>query len=407
MEAVKFKTVSFRAGAYVYIEEQIESSEFYIVQRGSLIEENPLNSLTEEPDLIIKAGDFFGVLECMSQRARLSSIKVLEDSVLIIVKFDQFESLITQMAPVAMKIIRYFSHRLRKYNTALSHLASENMKSMEHHTSSTLFTLGEYYQTEGKNLLAGYAFTKFIEMFPYDSDIEKARQYLQVLNNDPSSIQPVQQGIQKIYEAGTPIFLEMEEGEDMYIIVEGFVKISKLVNKTEVLLGMLKEKDVFGEMAILENIPRSASAVAATRTTLLCINKKNFELYIKTYPEIARRIIQLLSDRIWLIYKRLANQLISDPSAKIYDALRTLLQKNRIPLRKGLAHAFEMSPDDVVQFIGMDPSIGQKVMAQVLQSDPVLYVENNQLISKDVYSIRGAISSSSRSRTRHAGTSKF
>ena len=98
MEPIKFKTVSFRAGAYVYVEEQTESSSFYIVRQGSLIEENPLNNLTQENDLVIKTGDFFGVLECMSRRARLSSIRALEDCVLIIVRFDQFETLITQMA---------------------------------------------------------------------------------------------------------------------------------------------------------------------------------------------------------------------------------------------------------------------------------------------------------------------
>lgn len=405
MESVKFRTISFRAGAYVYVEEQIDSSEFYIVRQGTLIEENPLNTLTGEEDLILKIGDFFGVLDCMSQRPRLSSVKVLEDSVLIVVKFDQFESLITQMAPVAMKIIRYFSSRLRRYNATLSRLAIENLKEIEHSTSNTLFGLGELYQRQGSSILAGYAYSRLIEMFPYDYDVETAKQNLKILNFNPESIKPIQQGIQQTFEAGVPIFLETEIGNDFYIILDGYVKITKYINNTEVLLGMLKEKDIVGEMAILENTPRSASAITSTKVTVLRINRQNFELYIKTHPEIARRIIQLLSDRIWLIYKRLANQLIVEPITKIYDALRTLVQKNRVVIQKGMSYAFDITQEDLVQFVGLEESTGKKILEQVIQNDASLYVENNKIMSKDVHSLRSAMTLSGRGRTRNSNSS--
>ena len=400
MEPIKFKTVSFRAGAYIYVEEQTESSSFYIVRQGSLIEENPLNNLTQENDLIIKTGDFFGVLECMSRRARLSSVRALEDSVLIIVRFDQFETLITQMAPVAMKIIRYFSQRLRKYNTTLTLLTLQNSAKVEINTPANLISLGEYYQDIGLNNIAGYAFSHFLKNYPNDPSIPEVTRYLDVLNYNEKKILPLQQGIQQTYESGSPIFLEYEPGSDLYIILEGFVKITKFTNDHEVLLAMLKEKDIFGEMAILENSPRSASAIAVTKVTLLRINKQNFELYIKTHPEIARRIIQLLSDRIWLIYKRLANQLISDPITKIYDALQTLLQNHRVPRQKGLAHSFDMSPSDIIQFIGLDPIVGKKYMEQIIANDSVLHVENDKLVSKDVYHIRSAFSLPNRNQKR-------
>ena len=400
MEPIKFKTVSFRAGAYVYVEEQTDSSSFYIVRQGSLIEENPLNNLTQENDLIIKTGDFFGVLECMSRRARLSSVQALEDTILIIVRFDQFETLITQMAPVAMKIIRLFSQRLRKYNTTLTQLTLDSSAKVEINTPTNLIKLGEYYQSIGQTNIAGYAFDHFLKNFPNDSFVPEVQTRFDKLKYDENSVLPIQQGIQQTYKANSPIFLEYECGTNLYIILEGFVKITKFTNDHEVLLAMLKEKDIFGEMAILENSPRSASAIAVTKVTLLRINKQNFELYIKTHPEIARRIIQLLSDRIWLIYKRLANQLIQDPVIKIYDALQTLLQNHRIPRQKGLAHSFDMSPADIIQFIGLDPVIGLKYIEQIIANDSALHVENDKLNSRDVYNIRSAISLPNRNQKR-------
>ncbi|MGL4367995.1 MAG: Crp/Fnr family transcriptional regulator [Brevinemataceae bacterium] len=395
MEPIKFKTVNFRAGTYVYVEEQSDSGEFYIVRQGKLIEENPLNSLTGEPELIIGAGDFFGVLDCMSRRPRISSIKVLEDSSLIIVRYEQFELLIKQMAPVAMKIIRYFSNRLRKYNTTITEFTS-NKQGVINTGLANLINIGKYYESQGQYDLAGYAYTKYLEAYPDAFDAGDIRDKLSSLHYNSQEIAPQQSGIQEKFVSGSPIFLEHEEGSDLYIVLDGQVKITKIIENKEVLLGIIKTKDIFGEMALLEHSPRSASAIASTDVTLLRINKQNFEIHIKTHPEIARRIIELLSDRIWIVYKRLANQLISDPITKIYDALQTLLQKNRIPLQKGLHYTFEMSPTEIIQFIGLDPAEGKSVMDQILATDSALSIENGKLFSRDVYNIRSAMTISGR-----------
>ncbi len=64
------------------------------------------------------------------------------------------------------------------------------------------------------------------------------------------------------------------------------------------------------------------------------------------------------------------------------------------------SYAFEMSPMDLVQFIGMEPIAGKKIIDQIIQNDSILYVENNQIISKDVYSIRNSSTISNRSKNR-------
>lgn len=396
MEPIKFKTINFRAGTYVYIEEQSDSGEFYIIRQGRLIEENPLNDLTGEPDLILNSGDFFGILDCMSRRPRISSMRVLEDVSLITIRYDQFELLIKQMAPVAMKIIRYFSNRLRKYNIAIGHLTS---KKNDHDifTKNNLVRIGNYYANKGEPKLAAYAYIKFLKEYPNSNDAADITEKLKKLNYTEEDFKPIQNGIQETFEAGSPIFFEYEQGYDLYIVLEGQIKISTIIDNNEILLGMIKEKDIFGEMAILENSPRSATAIASTRVTVLRINKQNFEIHIKNHPEIARRIIELLSDRIWLVYKRLANQLIQEPNTKIYDALQTLLQKNRIPLQKGLHYTFEMTPSEIIQFVGLDPVEGLEIIENLIASDSSLSIDaNGKLYSKDVYNIRSAISLSGR-----------
>ncbi len=131
------------------------------------------------------------------------------------------------------------------------------------------------------------------------------------------------------------IFSENEPGTELYIIQRGVVKITKIVEDNEVLLAMLKTGDIFGEMALLENKPRSASAIANEDCSLMAVNKANFERMVQSQPQLITRLTTLLAERLWFIYKQLANTLIQDPLGRLYDALLLQLEKNRIPIVAG------------------------------------------------------------------------
>ncbi|MGL5721892.1 MAG: Crp/Fnr family transcriptional regulator [Brevinema sp.] len=407
MADIQFKTVTYNAGTYVYVEDQGESGEFYIVRSGKLIEENPISGLTGEENSVLQPGDFFSVLECMSHRAHLSSLRVLEDAMLIVVRHDQFELLIAQMAPIAMKIIRHFSSSLRRYNDAITHLTfkNQNVGGMDPNFAE-LLDAAQYYQETGQKLLAGYTYTKYLELAP-NGDKSKVNQALAVINYDQKMVQPRRTGVQEIYPPGAPIFIEREKGNSLYIVLEGQVKITKFLDGKDILLGIMRTKDIFGEMAILDNSPRSATATAADEpVTVLAINKENFALYIQRHPEIARRIIELLSERIWLINRRLSNLLVTDTNARIYGALLILLQKNRIPLQKGLSYVFEMGAEDLARFIGLDHADGAKQVTQLANSDATLYIKDGKIGCRDVYTIRSAMVFSGRMSSPKQRTAK-
>src|SRR5262245_40595985 len=97
---------------------------------------------------------------------------------------------------------------------------------------------------------------------------------------------------------GDYVFREGELGIEMYIINEGKVEILNQVADEEKLLAVLEKGDFFGEMSVLEDMPRAASARALTDVRLLQINGTTFDHMLQTTPEIAVRMMRKLSRRL-------------------------------------------------------------------------------------------------------------
>src|SRR5690349_9317148 len=97
---------------------------------------------------------------------------------------------------------------------------------------------------------------------------------------------------------GHILFKEGDEGDDMFIIQSGRVAIKKKVKDGDTTLAVLEKGDFFGEMAILERLPRSASAEVLEEGDIIVINGETFGDMIKTNPEIAVRMLRKQSIRL-------------------------------------------------------------------------------------------------------------
>jgi CRP-like cAMP-binding protein len=96
------------------------------------------------------------------------------------------------------------------------------------------------------------------------------------------------------YELGTEIFKEGETGDCMYIIQQGNIKI----HKGNTTLAILKEKEVFGELSLLDADTRSASATADTDCILYKIDQEPFYELMDERPEVAKGFIKILCQRL-------------------------------------------------------------------------------------------------------------
>jgi CRP/FNR family cyclic AMP-dependent transcriptional regulator len=95
-------------------------------------------------------------------------------------------------------------------------------------------------------------------------------------------------------EQGEEIFAEGEAGDALYLVLDGKVR----VHRGDRQIAELGERECFGEMAILDASPRSATVTAVKDTNLLKISREDFQEIMSEKPEIALGIIKVLSHRL-------------------------------------------------------------------------------------------------------------
>lgn len=130
----------------------------------------------------------------------------------------------------------------------------------------------------------------------------------------------------KEFAKGTILFREGEPGKDMFVLQSGRIAISKRVRDVEKTLAVLGPGEFFGEMAIIANKPRNATATVTDDAKLLVIDSKMFEAMIRGNAEIAVRMIKKLAERLSEADAQIESLLISDPAGRVVHYLTQACQ---------------------------------------------------------------------------------
>jgi CRP-like cAMP-binding protein len=101
------------------------------------------------------------------------------------------------------------------------------------------------------------------------------------------------------FKAGSVIFREGDEARDLFVIKSGQVRI-QIGNRT---VTELAADSIFGEMALIDNEPRSATAVAVTDVELVAVSEKQFLFLVSQTPYFALKVMRVLAQRLRLTNK--------------------------------------------------------------------------------------------------------
>jgi CRP-like cAMP-binding protein len=161
----------------------------------------------------------------------------------------------------------------------------------------------------------------------------------------------------KRFSTGTVLFREGDRGEEMYILQSGKVKISKKIRGVEKTLATLEKGEFFGEMAILNDKPRSASAETIEDSDMLVIDRKTFETLLRSNVEIAIRFIKRLADRLRETNDQMEALMIRDNTSRLVSLLAKQVKE-----KKG---AVSISIDELAGLAGIEGGQAKMILEKL------------------------------------------
>lgn len=167
----------------------------------------------------------------------------------------------------------------------------------------------------------------------------------------------------RLFPAGTTLFEQGDEGREMYVISSGKIEISRHADDKEMVLAVLGPGDFFGEMAIINNQPRSATARVLEDAQVLVIDARTFEGMIRANAEVAVRMIRRLAARLDAMGKQVEVLLFRDPNSRVVHCLRQEAEQGGVPHPAGIA--VEITDEQLAERAGLSLEEVEQVVAKL------------------------------------------
>lgn len=186
---------------------------------------------------------------------------------------------------------------------------------------------------------------------------------------------------EKTYKDGEIIFCEYETGgSKFYFVKKGEIKLIRMIDGKERMLDVLHNGAFFGEMAIIESEPRSATAVASGNVTVLELSKDNFETIVLQNPQMSLWLIQTLVNRIIAQQQRFQIYSYRDPLPRVIMFLFTLRVLIKAESGSGAKkYAVSANSDDIAKWVGISEKESRSIL-QMLVEEKLIIVEKDRIV---------------------------
>ena len=388
------KLMQYTKGSIVYFEGD-KDERIFILQKGHAVSTTTdietKDAITEQ----IKNGEFFGVKSALGHFPREETVTVLADSTCVSLTVPEFESMFGGNKGVMMKMLRVFSGQLRQVHKKIESILNQDLTV---NPMSAMVSVAQAFYDDEKFRSCCDVCIAFLKRYPnyYDKNevvklytMSKAQADRQANNYEEDSGDdmstsgalkqfnlPAFQRFAKNYEPGQVIICEFEPGDTFYLIQSGKVQLVKCVNGTNKNLDILKPGELFGEMAILDNSPRSATCMAAGYVQCLEFSKANLELLVAGNPQIALMLLKLFCKRIYDQKRRLKILVINDLQARIADVFCMLDEMNPVSMSNRTLRRFDITIQDIARWAGLSLDLTRTEIDKYIARNKIEVFEN-------------------------------
>ena len=142
----------------------------------------------------------------------------------------------------------------------------------------------------------------------------------------PSDLERVSEiSRERAYPRNSVILFEDDPGDALYVVAQGQVKVVLIgEDGREVILSVMGEGEFFGEMALVDDEPRSAHVIAMEDSTLLVLRREDFQGILKQTPGIALALLRELSRRLRRVDEKVGSLVLLDVNGRVAQLLLEL-----------------------------------------------------------------------------------
>lgn len=170
------------------------------------------------------------------------------------------------------------------------------------------------------------------------------------------------------YEAGEIIYHMEDPADALYFVRDGMVKISMYFpNGKEMILGLLGQYDIFGELLLLPSERRPNQAEAVIDTTLIVMPENDFQRLLQQQPAIAMKFIQVMSTRLWQAQQWQAEVGAFDAPGRLANLLVRLASDFGRDVERGVEIDLALTQQDLAKMIGATRETVSHCLARLLE----------------------------------------
>jgi CRP/FNR family transcriptional regulator, cyclic AMP receptor protein len=186
---------------------------------------------------------------------------------------------------------------------------------------------------------------------------------------------PLLERLGKHFLAGTTLFKEGDSGREMYVVHSGSVELRRRMNDLDSVLAIVPPGEFFGEMAIVNNRPRSATAIVREDAWLLVIDARTFDQMIRSKTEIAVRMIKSMAARLEQANQQIELLLLKDANHRVVQCLRNLAETQGQLGPGGASVLIPISLETLAGRVALDERQVTEVLERLRQARLVLSAE--------------------------------
>jgi CRP/FNR family transcriptional regulator, cyclic AMP receptor protein len=163
---------------------------------------------------------------------------------------------------------------------------------------------------------------------------------------------------------GERLFAEGDEGDKLYIILRGKIKLTRAAHDgRENLLSVHGPGEMFGELSLFDPSPRTASATAITDASLAGLGHADLRGWLSTRPDVAMHMLQALAQRLRRINDIKADLVFTDVPGRVAKALLDLAERFGTQQDNGIQVHHDLTQEELAQLVGASRETVNKALA--------------------------------------------